>query len=253
MTSLPAIIVRFGWSGLSVLAALISFLRRPCVRAGGAALPVSKPLLIFWLLCFAFGATAIFGLLALPLIVSSGATVGENLKQVLDRSAFSVFVAMVVLGPLVEEMIFRGWLVGTYQAIGGTALFLGIFYGTPWVWEATGSGKLGLGPQLAISALSLLVFVFVQRSGPPTRPRVFEALFPYLFWLQGLTFGVLHLPNLGGSSLALPFLMAASLVICGWIFAYARVVAGFRSAYLLHAVYNIPATAGAILLPLLLS
>jgi len=251
MAILAAIITKVGRSGQYVLATFLGFLRRPCVRASEAAVPVPKPILLLWLLAFAFGVTAMFGLLALPLIVVSEVAVGENLKQVLDRSALSVLVALIVLGPLVEEIIFRGWLTGTYQAMGGAALFLGIFYGAATVLEGTGSETVRLVAQLGVSSLAFLVFVVIERSGTPTRPGGYEALFPYLFWLQGLTFGALHFANLAGSSIALPFLMAAPLVICGWLFAYARVVAGFGSAWLLHALYNIPPAAGAILLPLL--
>jgi len=45
-----------------------------------------------------------------------------------------------------------------------------------------------------------------------------------------------------------PLLMTAPLVICGWLFGYVRMVAGFGSAWLLHALYNLPSAVGAVLL-----
>ena len=247
MATLTAAIMRVGRSGQEVLAAFLSFLRRPCVRAAEAAVP-RRSVLLFWLLVTAFGVTAIFALLALPLIANSDVKIAENLEQLSGRSAVAIVLALVIVGPLVEEMIFRGWLTGTYQAMGGAALFLVIFYDAASVLEGAGSGTVRLMTQLGAAGLAFLVFARIERSGTATRPRAYEALFPYLFWLQGLAFGALHFSNVGGSSVALPFLVAAPLVICGWLFAYARVLSGFGGAWLLHAIYNIPAAAGTILI-----
>lgn len=238
-------------SGQAALGDFWTFLKCPTLEEREAARPILKPLLMVWLLIFAFATTAMFALLALPLLLVSQVAAGDNLEQVLEASPFSILVALVLLGPLVEEMIFRGWLTGTVRAFLGTAVFLGVFYGGAFVLGRLGDEPIPGAMQIGVSALAFLLFLLILRYGPAFRPASYRHLFPYAFWLQGLVFGGLHFANLSGSSIVLPLLMTIPLVMCGWIFAYARVVAGFGGAWLLHALYNIPSAIGAILIPVL--
>ncbi len=159
-------------------------------------------------------------------------------------------VALIVLGPLVEEMIFRGWLTGTGRALCGTAVFLVMFYGVAYLMKGSLSEELGLSVQLLVSALAFLVFLLIERGETSAPPHFYRIVFPFLFWIQGIVFGSLHFGNIQGSSSILPFLMTAPLIIVGWIFAYARIVTGIGGAWLLHALYNLPLAVGAILVPI---
>jgi len=248
MATATAVLAKARRSGKSVLLSFLRFLRRPHLDAAEDSSSVSRPLLLVWLLVFAFLATAIFALLALPLLLISDVTIGENLRRVSNQSVLPLLIALIVLGPLLEEMIFRGWLTGTYQGMFGAALFLGIFYGAAFVVKGSGDETMHVAVQIGASAAALLIFTMIERLGTPARPRLYKTLFPYLFWLQGLVFGGLHFANLVGSTFAVPLLMTAPLVICGWLFGYVRMVAGFGSAWLLHALYNLPSAVGAVLL-----
>lgn len=253
LASLATLVALLRRSAQCVLAAFVSFLLCPNIAASDAGIPVSRPVLLFWLLVFAFGATAISALLSLPLILSSDVAVGDGLKQVLDSSARSVVVALIILGPLVEEVIFRGWLTGTYRALCGTAAFVAIVYGVAVLLDGPGDEPFRLAAQVVVAIVAFVVFLVIERTGPAARPAFYRTIFPYAFWLQGLLFGGLHFANIGGSLVILPLLMTLPLIVCGWLFAYARVVAGIGSAWLLHALYNIPPAIGAILISSLAS
>jgi hypothetical protein len=243
MSALASLLATLCRSGRSALAAFMSFLVRPDVEPSNGPHSISKRVLFWWLLIFSFAATAIFALLALPILLASEVEPGENLRRVFDQSVVTVIVVVVLLGPLVEEMMFRGWLAGTYQAIFGVLVFLALFYG---------GGRLlqnpGFAEQAGIAAVALMLFVLIQRIGKPARPTWYKALFPYLFWTQGIVFGGLHFANVAGSSYVLPILMTAPFVICGWLFGYARTVLGFGGAWLLHSAYNLPAVLGTALI-----
>lgn len=253
MASLASHITKICKSGQSVLADFLTFLRRPDIEASTASTITARLFLVMWLMVISLAATLFFVLLALPVFMLSEVAVGDNLKQVLDRPFLSMFVALVVLGPLVEEMIFRGWLTGTYRSIIATAIFLGAFYGGANLLEGLSNKAPTTAALVLVAALAFLVFALIERQLSSARSCIFKRLFPYAFWLQGIVFGGLHLTNVTGSSILLPILATLPLIICEWIFAYARVVAGFGSAWLLHALYNLPSALGAILMPIFIS
>jgi membrane protease YdiL (CAAX protease family) len=149
-------------TGRTVIVEFLRFLKQPSLGATVPKSLVSKPLQLMWLLVLAFLATAVFAAAALPLILTGQSSAGGGLVQVVNQPLLPLILALVVLGPLVEEVIFRGWLTGTLK----------------------------------------------------------------------------------GGSFMLPLLMAAPLVICGWLFGYARIRLGIGSAWLLHALYNVPSAIG---------
>lgn len=217
------------------------FLLHPSLERHPETGPVSRTALVFWLLVFSFAATAIFALLAVPLIVSSNAAPGESLRAVFGQSAISAIVTVVILGPLVEEMMFRGWLSGTPRALGGSAAFLAIVFGGSWLLRYYAPAASGLGAQAALAAVGYLVFFAIGRKDAGVPCAGFRCAFPLAFWLQGLAFGALHFANISSASILLPLLMTAPLMICGWLWGYARVALGFEAAWLLHMAYNVPA------------
>lgn len=76
----------------------------------------------------------------------------------------------------------------------------------------------------------------------------FERIFPYLFWAQGLVFGALHLKNMAASSSIIAILFVLPLVMCAWLWGYARLMTGLGGAVILHAACNVPAVLGTIAL-----
>lgn len=235
--------VKASWSSTSK--ALASFLRSPQVAEPSCSTARSRVATSLWLFVLSMLVTAAFALAALPLILTSESSVAGGLSNVLDQPVVSIIVAIVVLGPLIEEMMFRGWLTGTWQALTGTAALIALFYtGPPFAKEFIDAPFLAL--QLAFSALGLAIIYALASSQPRSPIRGFERLFPLVFWGQGIVFALLHLQNLYSDSIALPLLMTLPLVVCGWLWGYARVVLGLPAALLLHMAYNVPSAVGMV-------
>jgi len=191
--------------------------------------------------------TAIFALLTVPLMLVSGAAPGGPLREVFTQPILSVVVSVVVLGPLIEEIIFRGWLTGTWRSITGSALFLFIFYG-----GAVLMTDLVVGPpvvkQLGLAGLGMGALWLIRPLDSGTRVVGYKRVFPFLFWGQGIVFGALHYQNVAADSVVVGFISTLPLIVCAWLWGYARIVLGLGGAVLLHAAYNIPAAVGLIVL-----
>lgn len=225
-----------------VLGGFLAFLMRPALE-GGAPEGVSPAGAAVWLLIFSFAATAVFAMAAAPFLLWSGAAPGENLTSVFQGPTVSVVLAVVVLGPLVEEVMFRGWLKGTRGALAGSALFVAIWFGGVAWLKAQGPDAAGPLVLAGLAALALAAYAVAARTGPGAPLSWFRAIFPFAFWIQGLLFGALHFANTESPSIALSVLITAPYVICGWLWGYARVKLGLGTAWALHMTYNAPAVA----------
>jgi len=198
---------------------------------------------MLWLFVLSILATLAFALAALPFFLNSEPSTSGGLSNVLDRPVVNIIIAIVVLGPLVEEIMFRGWLNGTWQSLIGTALFVLMFYNGPTFAKGFIDVPL-LTLQLGFSAIGIAVMFALGSSQQGTPIIGFERVFPLIFWGQGIVFGALHFRNIYSDALALPLLMTFTLVICGWLWGYARVVLGLPAAVLLHMAYNVPSAVG---------
>lgn len=227
-------------SGGFALNAFVAFLFRPSLEVRGTE-AISRKAMTLWLLVFSFAATALFAILAFPLIFYADAAPGEGLRAVFDRPVISMIVMVVILGPLVEEVIFRGWLTGTVRAFAGSALFLTIWFGGTWLLTRYLPEAAGLGLLSGLAAAGFLAFIAVNRNKGRNPAAWYRSVFPFVFWGQGLLFGGLHLANISSESPMLSLIMTAPLVICGWLWGYARIKTGFGTAWMLHMAYNLPA------------
>jgi membrane protease YdiL (CAAX protease family) len=188
-----------------------------------------------------------FGVLALPFMLMAKAAPGDQLQQALTQSLPAILVSVILLGPLIEEMIFRGWLTGTWRSFTSSALFLGVFFGgAPLITKFFG-GPLIL-EQLILVGLGLITICLLAPIDRGTRVSHYERAFPFLFWGQGIVFGILHYQNVAAGSAIISLLSTLPLIACGWLWGYARIALGLNGAVVLHAAYNVPAAFGVIIL-----
>lgn len=229
------------------LCGLLSYVRRPKLEDFEGLQISEKFIISFWLLVFSFGATAVIGVLALPVILLTDLEISEKLNSALNQSALSIIVSVMMLGPLVEEVIFRSWLAGTWRsAVACVLSLLVIFGGTellePFLPQDNVSHKL----TLMIIVICVLVAFSPQDQDQPIVG--FARVFPVLFYIQAIVFGVLHFQNYAASSTAVALFATLPLVACGFIWGYARIRVGLAFAVLLHVAYNVPAAIGSIIL-----
>ena len=234
-------------SWLDTTKAFVSFLRSPRPNSPRPMTARSKMVTIVWLFVLSALVTAAFALAALPFLLMSEPTVAGGLSNVIDQPVVTMVVTVVILGPLIEEMMFRGWLIGTWQALIGTTAFVAIFYiAPPFAKDFVDAPVFVV--QLGITALGLAVVYAIALIQPRPAITYFDRVFPIVFWAQGALFGALHFGNLYSESIALPLLMTLPLVVCGWLWGYARVVLGLPAALVLHIAYNVPSAVGMVAL-----
>lgn len=243
----PHLIARAKASLSETLGELLAFARRPRIHEDAPRHWSKRTATGFWLFLISLAVTAGFALLTLPLMFLTEADPSSALRRTTSIPILGLSIAMVVVGPLVEEVIFRGWLTGTWRSLAASAMFLVIFYGV-----ATLMADLDVGPsgvkQIGIAILGLAAIrLFCPIDAGPRVPGHDQAL-PLLFWGQGILFGLLHYPNFPATSPVLAVLMTLPLIICAWLWGYARIVIGLGGAVLLHAAYNVPPVVGMIAL-----
>lgn len=220
------------------------FLKNPRIMDRDDARPaLSSYVITANLLGLSLVVTAVFALVALPCLLMDEAKPGDHIRELSSGPTTTIVLAMVVLGPLVEEVMFRGWLSGTWRSVIGSALFLWLSFGIPPLADGMGSISATL-IQSVLAMIGLIGFGVLSPIDAGKRLPYFEKAFPYLFWMQGLLFGALHFQNISTSSPIVTALAVVPLVLCGWIWGFARVRLGLWSAVILHAAYNIPAVVG---------
>jgi len=176
-------------------------------------------------------AMAILACVAL-LIVSLG---GEMPRHALDGIKLSapLIVMIVVVGPVVEEAVFRGWLTGTPRSLS--------LYGT---FIIVAAAVMLTGSLDRTSAVTLFIALIVGIAGSlqwlsnDVPVRRYSRAFPWLFWVSSLAFALVHLTNLTIGHNRFAVLWVAPQLISGTIFGYARVRLGMWSNVVLHMAHN---------------
>ena len=160
-----------------------------------------------------------------------------------DRLAASP-LAFLVIAPLLEELLFRGWLTGRVAALRFAAFgFAAMALMLAGVGLVPDHGRL-LGYVGAGVALAGLVHWSLTRARDRSVPPVFIRHFAPIVWASALLFGLIHLGNY--HALASPFGLAVVLpqVLGGLLLAYIRTHHGLGAAMAYHAGYNALVLAG---------
>lgn len=144
----------------------------------------------------------------------------------------------LLLAPVVEEALFRGWMSGRIAALRFAALgvaahlcFLGSL-GASEAWRMP----------LALGGVVLVFFGLVQwlsrRERERQVPGWFARHFRWLVWGSSLAFALIHLGNYGPLTDPRGVLVVSSQLIGGLTLAYVRTRIGLGPAMAYHAAYN---------------
>jgi len=143
----------------------------------------------------------------------------------------------VLVAPVLEEAIFRGWQSGRPRALWLLACFAAFVVLVTTARAVAPLTLLGMLVALAAAAIGGWLWL---RKRPPL--RLFAAVYPAIFWLVALGFAAVHLMNYPSWSLAslpmvLPQLWAAMVL------GFTRQRLGLPAAMLQHAGANAAAMA----------
>ncbi|MDE1467312.1 CPBP family glutamic-type intramembrane protease [Aurantiacibacter sp. D1-12] len=156
-----------------------------------------------------------------------------------DVTTAQLLLSFLVLAPLVEEAMFRGWMSGRkaslrFAAWGLAALLLALSgelvvtqeYLTPITIAAFGLAGIGFGQ-----------WVLTYRRDAEV-PGWFQRHFHWLVWASAIAFGLFHLGNYMGAFSLGHVLIVSPAILGGLLLAYTRTRFGLRAAIAHHAIYN---------------
>ncbi|MEM6266925.1 MAG: CPBP family glutamic-type intramembrane protease [Pseudomonadota bacterium] len=149
------------------------------------------------------------------------------------------FLDLVILAPLIEECLFRGWLRGDVAAL-RFAVIAWIAVGLVMISDFFAASMFD---GLASVALIVLLFGLVQWLGTRQRethvPRWFEAHYHWFVWGSTLAFGLIHLGNFEAVNGPIDLVLVASQTIGGLVLAYTRTRLGLGAAIAQHSAFNL--------------
>lgn len=156
----------------------------------------------------------------------------------LDLPTPVMWLLVVGLAPIAEEIVFRGWLSGRKGALvlavvgfGGVAALI-----LAETFAPSAADMVGL-VALAAFGLALVYWLATLRKGQPMLPR-FRQFYPLFVWLSSLVFGAVHLSNYEGTPEIVDILMVLPQTLGGLVIAFTRTRLGLRAAILHHALFN---------------
>jgi membrane protease YdiL (CAAX protease family) len=155
-----------------------------------------------------------------------------------DMTVLATLFSFVVVAPLTEELLFRGWLSGRLAALrfglyGAAALAVLL---ASFAFDPAERGPL------AIAAVALvfagLCHWGLTRQRDQQVPGWFIGHFAAMVWGSSLLFGLVHLGNYAGLSNPAGLMVVVPQTIGGLLLAYVRTRIGLLAAILYHAGYN---------------
>lgn len=156
-----------------------------------------------------------------------------------DLSPFWWFASMLLIVPVVEEGLFRGFLSGTKAAL----RFAGVAWGViativvaALFVDATVLGGVSI---IFFGILfAALLYWLAYRDRHATRPAWFLENYKWLVWGSSLAFGLGHLTVYVGIDDPLDLVVIGSTVLSGLVLAYTRTRLGLVAAMIQHALFN---------------
>ncbi|PNU04220.1 CPBP family glutamic-type intramembrane protease [Novosphingobium guangzhouense] len=213
-----------------VLRELAHFLARPRVLQ-----PVGLRTREGWARLAMLAALHVGGLLlvVLPLLGLYQRAMGQPLPDAFDKlPAGWLLPITIMIAPVLEEMIFRGWQTGRPRALwllACTGLFAVLVAVAKTLQPLVLAGSL-----LALAIVAVAGWVRLRKREVP---GAYLTAYPALFWLAALLFAAVHLMNYPTvSALALP--MVLPQLWAGVLLGFTRQRIGLPAAMLQHACAN---------------
>lgn len=211
------------------------FVLRPTLPA--KLVPIGEAFVIFVCALFVLDGAIATGVLYLEAVIAeAGHAFPDPVQE--EFSFQNDFFAMVILAPIFEEALFRGWLNGQLAALRFAAIaWIGLLM-------SLGAGLLGegIGDAAGGAALLLVMIGFVQwlatRHTETQVPGWFKRHFAKLVWGSSLAFGLIHLANFQSLGSPIDLMLVLSQTIGGLVLAYTRTRLGLAAAIGQHAVFN---------------
>jgi membrane protease YdiL (CAAX protease family) len=181
---------------------------------------------------------AVTALVLLPITWAGRAAGLLPAAEPLAMTPGALVVSFVVIAPLTEELLFRGWMSGRLAALRFAlygAAALGVLLAS-FLFDPAERGTFAL---VAV----VIVFAGLFHWGLTWRrdarvPGWFVRHFGIVVWGSSLLFGLIHLGNYAGLASAFGLIVVLPQTIGGLLLAYVRTRIGLGAGILYHAAYN---------------
>ena len=166
--------------------------------------------------------------------IAVGFDLPNNVNQELEPELIKI-VSVVVLAPLAEELLFRGWLSGRPCDVFAFPLAgIAAFMVAGALLVPNGGVALAIfGAVIALPAAAVWVLL-----RDLSHYQFFGRFFTFFFWLSTLGFALIHLGNYTEGSLAILLPLVLPQFAFGTMLGYLRVHHGLAHAIALHAAHN---------------
>ncbi len=221
---------------------LVAYLNAPTLQM--EPLDGPKFTAVAWLFLLNFLIVAAIAAVLFPALLVLEIEMPGSMSELFQRPVWQVLAIVVIVGPIMEELIFRGWISGNPRLLvlsGAIIAWIGGSYAlTESGFSADASWPI-IALIVVIAAASIFGLIRVWKKDVP---GWYVGIFPIIFWLQALLFGFIHVFNYAGENplALLPFVLPQ--LIGGLIWGYARIRYGWWSNIAMHMAYNLIATSG---------
>lgn len=155
-----------------------------------------------------------------------------------DTTLVEDLFGFLLLAPVLEELVYRGWLTGRVAAL----RFAVYGFAALAIFGASLFVSADMAMPLALAGVAVVLAGLVQWSLTRTRdtavPAWFTRHFRWFVWGSTLLFGLAHLGNYEAISSPLGLLVVLPQTIGGLLLAYTRTRLGLGAAMAHHAAYN---------------
>ncbi len=213
---------------------LLSFVRSPVPPVGRQPLGRTRTIALLTVLGIDIGIVAVF-LIAMFSAEAAGAAFPATPD--FGISPLFLFLFATTVAPVLEEVIFRGWLSGRKADLEFAGTILGLaaiafagfalFSGDAIAWLSV----------FAISAVAALLRWGVRRKTHQAMPGWFARHYAKIVYLNSLAFGTVHLTNYDTFS-AIHLVMVLPQTIGGVLLAFTRTRLGLSASIVQHALFN---------------
>ncbi len=149
-----------------------------------------------------------------------------------------ILVSYLLFAPVLEELLYRGWLSGRIAAL----RFAAYGFAAQALLLASLFVREDMAMPLALAGAALALAGLVHWSLTRTRdtavPVWFTRNFHWIVWVSSLAFGLIHLGSYEALTHPLGVLVVLPQTIGGLLLAYTRTRLGLGAAMLHHAGYN---------------
>lgn len=230
-------LVADAWRLRGLLGDVLRFVRRPDFRVAPVAWSRTAALALLVLVALDVAQFALLSGLLDALRAGAGAGVLPASKSPNASFATELFTGLLV-APLLEELLFRGWLAGRgaglrFAAYGFAALAL----------FAASAAFIFVNPRALAAAGVLVAFAGLlhwlrTRTRDRAVPAWFRRQFPWLVWGSSLLFGLIHLGNHEALTHWLGVMVVVPQMVGGLLLAWTRTRLGLAAAIVHHAAFN---------------